>query len=1032
MKVLQRNSPNYCLRNNRLLSGGHCIFLNQVIRLFKAKQSIMNAQRLLKSMMSVALLVLISTMSFAQEKVITTSGTVTDSKSGVGIPGISVTVKGTTNGTTTNSEGNFTLKVPAGSILTFTSVGFKDIEQAAEDGALFIAMEASSSNLNEIVVVGYSTVRKKDLTGSVTTVTAKDFQTGNIQSPDQLIAGKVAGVQITPNGGAPGAGSTIRIRGGSSITASNDPLIVIDGVPVDGGIAGSPNALTLINPNDIESFNILKDASATAIYGSRASNGVIIITTKKGKKGTPQWNFGTSLIVASPDYRVNVLKTDEYKKIINERGTPADIAKMGTASTDWQDQIYQTALGTDNNLSVSGALGNMPYRISGGYLNQDGILRTGNLQRITGALNLSPRLLNNHLRVDLNLKASNSKSTFADEGAIGTAIRFDPTQPVRTDKQEYGGFFEWKDAGSTSGLNTLAPNNPVGLLEQRDDRSNVNRFIGNIQLDYKFHFLPELRANLNVGGDLSKGTGTIKIPPTAASQLRGGRAGTNNEYRQENENKLLEFYLNYATDLKRLNSRIDVMAGYSYQDFKTSNFFFNDRLFDGSDNPATPDPVFDVDYPQYTLISYFGRLNYTLANKYLLTATVRSDGSSRFSEENRWGTFPSVALAWKIIEEDFMAGNKVFSDLKLRVGYGVTGQQDIGDRYAYIPRYSQAQLGTSYWFGPTTNLFPIFLPNAYNADLRWEETGQFNVGVDFGFADNKITGSLEYFHKKSKDLLFEVPIPVGSNFSNELVANIGELRVDGVELTLNFTPIRTEKSRLDLNFNATYLDREITEIRGDADPSFKGIQVGGIAGGTGNNIQILSTGYSPNAFYVYKQVYNQDGRPIEGLYEDINRDGIINQDDRYQYKKPDADIFLGFTAQYSINKFSTGFVARANLGNYVYNNVFSERGVYRQVIDPLGYLQNSVPNLLQTNFFNNQYFSDYYVQNASFLRMDNINFGYDFGNVFGKKTSLRATANIQNAFVITNYEGIDPEVQGIDNQYYPRPRTYTLGLNLGF
>lgn len=991
----------------------------------------MNAQRLLKNMMASVLFMLTGIFAQAQE-VITTSGTVADSKSGVGIPGISVSVKGGTGGTTTNSEGNFTIRVPKGSILLFSSVGYTQKEQAAEDGAMFVVIEAASNNLNEVVVVGYGTTRKKDLTGAVTTVTAKDFQTGNIQSPDQLIAGKVAGVQIISNGGAPGAGSTIRIRGGSSLTAFNDPLIVIDGVPVDGGIAGSPNALNLINPNDIESFNILKDASATAIYGSRASNGVIIITTKKGKKGKPQWNFGTSLIVQSPDYRVETLDAAAFRSIVNARGTTADKAKMGGASTDWQDEIYQTALGTDNNLSVSGSMGNMPYRISAGYLNQDGILRTDNLQRITGAISVSPRLLNNHLRVDLNLKGSNSKNFFADQGAIGTAIRFDPTQAVRTDKTEYGGFFEWKDAGSTSGLNTLAPSNPVGLLEQREDKSNVNRFIGNVQLDYKFHFLPELRANLNVGTDLSKGTGTIKVPPTAASQLRGGRAGTNNEYKQENENKLLEFYLNYAKDLKSINSRIDVMGGYSYQDFKTTNYFFNDRLYDGSDNPATANPVFDVDYPQYTLISYFGRLNYSLANKYLLTATVRRDGSSRFSEESRWGTFPSIALAWKIYEEDFMAGNNLFSDLKFRIGYGVTGQQDIGSRYAYIPRYSQANLNSSYYFGASGQPYPIYLPQPYNAGLKWEETGQFNVGIDFGFIDNKVTGSVEYFHKQSKDLLFDVPIPVGANFSNQLVANIGGLKIDGVELTLNYSPIRTEKSRLDFSFNATYLDREVTEILGNNDPSFKGMQVGGIAGGTGNSIQILSKGYAPFAFYTYKQIYNAEGNPMEGLYEDLNRDGIINQDDRYQYKKPDADVFLGLSTQYSINKFSAGFVMRASFGNYVYNNVFSERGVYRNIIDPLGFLQNSVPSVNETQFFNNQYFSDYYVENASFLRFDNINFGYDFGSIFGRGTNLRASANIQNAFVITNYKGIDPEVRGIDNQYYPRPRTYTLGLNLGF
>ena len=426
----------------------------------------MNAQRLLKNMMAAVLFMLTGIFAQAQE-VITTSGTVADSKSGVGIPGISVTVKGGTGGTTTNSEGNFTLKAPKGSILVFSSVGYVEKEQAAEDGAMFITMESAAKNLNEIVVVGYSTVRKKDLTGAVTTVTAKDFQTGNIQSPDQLIAGKVAGVQIISNGGAPGAGSTIRIRGGASLTASNDPLVVIDGIPVEGGgISGSANPLSLINPNDIESFNILKDASATAIYGSRASNGVIIITTKKGKKGKPQWSFGTSLIVSSPDYKVDALDAATFRSIINERGTANDKAKMGTASTDWQDEIYQTALGTDNNLSVTGSLGNTPYRISAGYLNQDGILTTDNLQRISGSIGISPRLFNNHLKVDVNMKGSNSKSVFADQGAISAALRFDPTQAVRTDKQEYGGFFEWKDAGSTSGLLTLPPITPLACLSK--------------------------------------------------------------------------------------------------------------------------------------------------------------------------------------------------------------------------------------------------------------------------------------------------------------------------------------------------------------------------------------------------------------------------------------------------------------------------------------------------------------------------------------------------------------------------------------
>lgn len=1002
----------------------------------------MNAQRLLKHVMVSVFFLLTGVFAVAQGGSITVSGTVADSKTGVGLPGVSVSVKGSTGGTTTNSEGNFTLKVPSGATLVFSSVNYKNLEKAAEEGAMFVSLEASAAALNEVVVIGYGTARKKDLTGAVTSISSKDFQTGNIQSPDQLIVGKVAGVQITPNGGAPGAGSTIRIRGGSSISANNDPLIVIDGIPVDGGIAGAANPLTLINPADIESFNILKDASAAAIYGSRASNGVIIITTKKGKRGKPQWNFGTSLIVSQPANFVDVLDAAAFSKIVRERGNATDIAKLGTSNTDWQKEIFQTALGTDNNLSVTGSAGNIPYRVSAGYLNQDGILQTGNLQRISGAVGISPRLFKNHLKVDVNLKGSNVKQFFADEGAIGAAVRFDPTQAVRTGKSEYAGFTEWKDPGSASGLNTLATLNPVGLLEQRQDRSNVNRFIGNVQLDYKFHFLPDLRANLNVGTDRSTGTGTIVVDSTFASQLRQNRAGTNNEYRQENQNDLLEFYLNYAKDIKRIDSRIDFMAGYSYQDFQTKNLFFPDRLqrvgTDGKpvNNPAAQLPNFPFDIPQYTLISYFGRLNYTFKGKYLLTATLRRDGSSRFSERDRWGMFPALAAAWKISEEAFMEGNDVFNDLRLRVGWGITGQQDIGGRYEYIPRYSQANLNSSYWFGGIPSTFPpVFLPNPYNASLRWEETGQFNVGLDFGLFDSKISGTLEYFNKRSlnESLLFTVPIPVGSNFTNELVGNVGELVINGGELTLNYTPIRTSKSRLDISVNATYIDREITKIRGDEDPSFKGLLVGGIDGGTGNNIQILGPRTWPNSFFTFQQIYDLDGRPIEGLYEDRNRDGIINQDDRFANRKPDPDWFLGLTTQYELNKFSAGFVARANIGNYVYNNVNSSLGVLRNVINPVGYLQNAATNVLQTNFFNNQYFSNYYVENASFLRMDNINVGYNFGSLLAKGTNLRASVNVQNAFVITKYTGIDPEIPGgIDRNFYPRPRIYTLGLNFGF
>ncbi len=986
----------------------------------------MNIQRLLKRMMSVVSVVLISTVLLAQDQLITTSGTVADAKTGVGIPGISVSVKGGSGGTTTNSEGNFTLRVNKGSILVFSSVGYQQMEQVAEEGAMFVAMTASSTNLNEVVVVGYGTTRKKDLTGAVATISTKDFQTGNIQSPDQLIAGKVAGVQVIQNGGSPGAGSTIRIRGGSSLTASNNPLIVIDGVPVaNEGVDGGGNVLNTINPNDIESFNILKDASATAIYGSRASNGVILITTKKGRRGKPQINFSTSAIYSVPNRQIDVWDAKTFSDYVKSTGDAGAIAKLGNANTNWQDEIYQNAFGTDNNLSVSGSLKNMPYRISAGYLNQDGILKTDNLTRYTTSVGLSPRFFNNHLKLDVNLKGTLRKSRFANTGAIGNAIRFDPTQPVRTEKDLYGGYFEWESSPGV--INNQSNRNPVAILELYDNRSEVSRFIGNVQLDYKFHFLPELRANVNVGGDFSKEEGAEKIPAFAGTQVAANRAGTISDYGREFNNKLFETYLNYAKDLKGINSRIDVTAGYSYQDFLRIDSAYPDRLFNGEINPAWQKPAFTKDYPQYTLISYFGRLNYTFKDKYLLTATLRRDGSSRFNPDTRWGMFPAVALGWKMSDEDFMANNKIFSDLKFRIGYGVIGQQDLGFNrnglYPYIASYTQNNPTVGYIFG-SDSLQPIGA-DPYNYNLKWEENHNFNVGFDFGMFDNRLTGTIEYFYRKSKDLLADVIAPAGTNFTTRFPTNIGDMAIQGGELTLNFTPVKTNNFTWDLSTNVTYLNRKITKLaKGDQ------VEFGGI--GLGRNIQVHKEGGVPGAFLVFKQVYDEAGKPIEGLYEDLNRDGRLTDADKYMYKKPDADIFYGFTSNFTFGKFNAGFVLRGSAGNYVYDYVQSETGVYRNVINPTNFLQNAPVSITETNWNNNRYWSDYYVKNASFLRMDNISFGYDLGSAFGKGTNVRLGANVQNVFIISNYKGIDPEVFAIDNTYYPRPRIFTFTLNVGF
>jgi TonB-linked SusC/RagA family outer membrane protein len=995
----------------------------------------MSFQKLIKAA-GLLVLLFIAHVSYSQSKVIT--GKVTDSRDGSGLPAVTVTARGSKTATQTDANGSFSISVaPEIKSLLFSSVGYATQEVSVEGKtSVSVSLVLTSTSLNEVVVTGYGTAKRKDLTGSISTITSKDFNKGSITTPEQLIAGKVAGVQITSNGGAPGSGSTIRIRGGASLNASNNPLIVIDGVPIDNnGISGVANPLALINPNDIESFNILKDASATAIYGSRASNGVIIIVTKKGKAGKMRFNFSTQYSLSTLPKQADVLSPAEFRAYVNAHGTPAQIALMGNANTNWQDEIYKNASTTDNNLSMSGSLKNLPYRVSLGYLNQDGILRTGNLQRKSASVTLNPKFFKDHLKIDLNLKGSINNSRFADEGAIGTAVRFDPTQSVHSSAKRYGGYFEWLDPSSTTGLRKLAPLNPVGLLEQRTDKSEVKRSIGNIQFDYKVHFFPDLHVNLNLGYDVSKGEGTVVIPDSAASAyLRSPDAkhgGVNNKYLQKKSNKLLETYLNYVKDFKSINSRVDAVAGYSYQDFSTTNYNYPDYTTDGT---VISTPSFPFDKPENRLISFFGRLNYAYKGKYLLTGTVRRDGSSRFTEAHRWGWFPSGAFAWRMKEENFLKKINVLSDLKLRLGYGETGQQDGIGNYDYIPRYSQANAQAQYQFGST--YYTLYRPSGYNPNLKWEQTATYNIGIDYGFLNNRITGSVDFYLKKTTDLLSVVDQPAGTNFSNKILANIGNMENRGVEFTINTQMVRNKTLTWDLGFNITYNKNEITKLTFTNDPNFPGNLVGGIAGGVGSTIQIHSVGYPKSSFYVYQQIYDKSGKPIEGLFEDRNRDGLINVDDLYRYKAPDPDVFLGAYSNASWKNWNAGFSLRANFGNYMYNNRFSNTGVQRNIIDPLGFLANGSSNLLETNFTGNgdkYLLSDYYIANASFLRMDNINIGYNAGDIVRKNTNLRIGANVQNVFTITKYKGVDPEVSGgIDNNFYPRPRIFVINLNLDF
>lgn len=977
----------------------------------------------------------------AQNKI---TGHVTDSKDGSGLAGVTVNVKGTRVATQTAPDGNFTITLPANSnTLVFTSVGFVRQEVVISgQSAINVSMNAAPSTLADVVVVAYGTRLKSDLTSAVTSVSSKDFQKGFIPSSEQLLQGKVPGLQITSGGGSAGGGSTIRIRGGASLNASNDPLLVIDGVPVDNNfLPGSANLLNTINPNDIESMSVLKDASATALYGSRASNGVIIITTKKGTKGKVRFNFNTQLSLGSVAKTVNVLTGDQIRSIINAdaaaTGNNTYKNLLGTANTNWQNQIYQNAFGNDNNLSASGAVGNIPFRISLGYLTQDGILKTDHFNRMSSALNLSPKFFDNHLSVNLNVKYAATDNRFADQGAVGSAAAFDPTQPVYSaNANKWGGYYEWLQPGTTLPID-LATRNPLALLELRHNTSKVNRVIGNVQLDYKLHFFPDLHLQANIGMDNAAGSGNDNRDSIMATDYK--TAGRYAYYKQSKQNTLYEFSLFYTKNIESIKSKVDVLLLHGYQDFLTN---VNNYPSYGQNGVviANSVPTYATDKPEYRLESYLGRLNYSFDNKYFLTASVRRDASSKFSPATRVGYFPAVAAGWKL-REDFFKNSNVVSELKLRGSWGITGQQDIGGTggsfnplYPYLPVYSYSNSAAQYQFG---NTFVSYLrPGAYDPNIKWETTTTTNLGLDFGFLNNRISGSVDVYDKKTKNLLSPIDQAPGQNFDISIVTNIGDLESKGVEFVLNTTPVQSKNVTWNFGFNVAYNEVKITNLG----PNIQALAQSRISGGTGNNIGVFAVGYAPFTFSPLKQVYDpKTGKPIEGLYEDINRDGQISladlSPDRAYYKKPAPDVLLGINTQVAYRQWSLGLAAHGSLGNYLYNNFASNNAVLRAIKNPINFIGNGSSDYLKTGFVNNQYVSDYYIENASFLRLDNINIGYNAGKVFSNKATLRVSASVQNVFVITKYSGLDPEnsdPRGVDNNIYPRPRIFSLGFNLDF
>ncbi len=965
------------------------------------------------------------TTASAQERIV--SGKVTSSDDGSPIPGVNILEKGTQNGAVTDVDGGYKLSVKENSVLIFSFIGYTTQEViVGSQTSIAISLAPDVTSLAEVVVIGYGEVQKKDATGAVTNMSNKDFNKGVLTSPQDLIVGKFAGVSVISASGAPGASSTIRIRGGSSLNANNDPLIVIDGFPVDNAsLAGVSNPLASLNPNDIETFTVLKDASATAIYGSRASNGVIIITTKKGAEGKPKFSYSGNVSAGVPIKYVDVMNASQYKSLVNTLGQTgvsgidaAAIAKLGNASTDWQKEIFRTAISQDHNLSVSGAFKKIPYRLSYGYTDQQGILKTTGVQRNSLNLNVSPTLLDGDLKLNFSAKGSHTATNFGDAGAVGSAVAFDPTQPVYDPgSAEYGGYFSWLSKGVTNGTA-----NPVAMLNQTDNQSTSDRIIANAQGEYKLRFLPDLKLNVNVGIDRATSDGFNRAPLTAAFVNNAGTlVGRNNTYIGRNQSELTDIYLNYTKQFG--DHKVDLTGGYGWQHFY--------REASNTDSNAATTKTTQSKSENF-LVSFFGRLNYTYNGKYLLTATLRNDGSSRFAKQNRWGLFPSLALAWRIKDEQFLSSVGFLSDLKLRAGVGVTGQQDIPNQYyPYLATYQASDPLSQYQLGST--FYTTQRPNPYDANIKWESTTTYNIGLDFGFLDDKITGSVEVFQKNTSDLLNNVAIANGVNFSNFLTTNVGSMENQGIEVTLKAMPVATKNLTWNIGMNFTSITSRITKLNLTNDPAYLGVFVGGI--GVDAFIQNHQIGYPAFSFFPYQQVYNSNGLPVEGLYVDRSGKGgtvVGNSLNKYHFRKPASDLLIGINSRLTFKKFDFSFSGRLSIGNYVYNNVQSGRAFYNGTYQ-LGYFSNLPTAVSDTKFVSQQIYSDYYVQNASFFKMDNLSLGYNFDDVFSQKLKARVSFTVTNAFTITDYKGIDPEVNGgIDNNIYPRPRTFLVGLNLTF
>ena len=977
----------------------------------------------------------LSVGAFAQ---IDVKGHVKDAQ-GEPVIGATVRVVGTQTATVTDFDGNFALKANQGADITVTYVGYQEATVKAAAN-LVITLKEDNAVLNEVVVIGYGVARKNDLTGSVTAIKPDEKNHGLITNAQDMIQGKIAGVNVTTSSGQPGTGATIRIRGGSSLNASNDPLVVIDGLAMDNqGVKGLSNPLSMVNPNDIESFTVLKDASATAIYGSRGSKNQKAHVSYSG-------NVSASIIKKYTD----VLDGDQMralvKDLVDKNILTADrYAMLGNANTDWQKEIYRTAISTDHNITVAGGIKDMPYRVSAGYTDQNGILKTSNFQRGTLSVNLNPSFLQDHLKFNINGKLMYAHNRYANTGAIGNAVGFDPTQPVTSsdDKfKNYNGYWQWTQAAPYADASwpyskvALAGSNPVSQIEANNDRANSFDYQGNVEVDYQIHGFEDLRIHMNFSGDWANGKQTQDVEPWSPDNQYYGYHKIDKEHKY---NLNYTAYLQYYKDFSK-TQHFDIMGGYEWRHEKYWGDFNDYGIY-----PATASTNAGEKYneqykewkSEHYLVSFYGRMNYIAFDRYMLTATLRADGSSRFGKGNKWGYFPSVAFGWKINEEAFLKNVKAISELKLRLGWGQTGQQEgIGD-YAYFATYQQP---TS-----TQALYPAagdgyqYIPEGYNPDLKWETTTTWNAGIDFGFANNFLSGSFDVYHRKTTDLLMNAPVAAMSNFSNRVMKNIGTLENTGFEAAVTVRPIRTANLQWEITANATYNKNKVVSLAGDGQP----IQYGDVGLGTGSTAMCHQEGQPVGSFWVYQQVYDEAGNPIQGVVVDRDGNGVIDDADRYYYKSAIAPWLLGLSSRIQYKNWDFGFGLRASIGNYVFNQLKMGHRSLEYVGTGSGFMSNTMPYAYEVNYRTSgktyDALTDYFVENASFLKCDNITIGYSFDKLFNG-VSGRIYASATNVFTITKYKGLDPEVNdnrnsgigGIDGNIYPRPMTLLLGLNLNF